>query len=98
MARQDLHSVAFPVLDDTQIDALAGCSAASLKRYPDGHVLIKVGDPHFKFFVVKSGSIEILDESGDTPRRVTLHGKGQPPTGFPSRGSTWKPTPRWTSS
>jgi thioredoxin reductase (NADPH) len=77
MAGQDLHSVAFPVLDDTQIAALAGCSAASLQRYPDGHVLIKVGDPHFKFFVVKSGSIEILDEWGDTPKRITLHQRGQ---------------------
>lgn len=77
MAGQDLHSVAFPVLDHTQIAALAGCSAASLQRYPDGHVLIKVGDQDFKFFVVKSGSIEILDEWGDTPTRVTLHQKGQ---------------------
>jgi thioredoxin reductase (NADPH) len=77
MAGPDLRSVAFPVLSDTQIAALAGCSAASLQRYPDGHVLIKVGDPHFKFFVVKSGSIEILDEWGDTPKQITVHQKGQ---------------------
>ena len=77
MRVQDLQSVAFPVLGDEQVAALARCAGATLRRYPDGHVLIKAGDQLFKFFVVRSGSIEILDESGDTPKRVTVHQKGE---------------------
>ena len=55
MAVADLRSVAFPVLRDDQVTALARCAAAMLRRYPDGQVLIKAGDRNFKFFVVKSG-------------------------------------------
>jgi thioredoxin reductase (NADPH) len=74
---QDLNSVAFPVLRDEQVAALARCAGATLRRCSDGEVLIKAGDPHFDFFVVKSGCIEILDESGDTPKRTALHQKGE---------------------
>src|SRR6185295_5680556 len=73
----DLRSVAFPTLDETQIAMLQRCAHGSLRGYPDGHTLIKVGDRDFKFYVVKSGGIEILDESGDSPRPVTRHGPGQ---------------------
>jgi thioredoxin reductase (NADPH) len=73
----DLRSVAFPTLDEAQIAMLERCAHGSLHRYPDGHTLIKVGDRDFKFYVVKSGAIEILDESGDSPRQVTRHGPGQ---------------------
>ena len=31
----------------------------------------------FKFFIVKSGEIEILDYSGDEPKTITVHRKGQ---------------------
>ena len=77
MPVQDLRSAAFPVLGDEQVTALARCAGATLRRYPDGHVLFKAGDRHFKFFVVRSGSIEILDEWEDTPKRVTVHQKGE---------------------
>jgi len=30
-----------------------------------------------KFFIVKSGEIEIVDHSGDEPKTVTVHRKGQ---------------------
>lgn len=36
-----------------------------------------MGDRDFKFFIVKSGEVEIVDHSGDTPKTVTRHGKGQ---------------------
>jgi thioredoxin reductase (NADPH) len=42
-----------------------------------GHKLFAVGDRDFKFFVVKSGEIEILDESGETPQTVAVHRLGE---------------------
>jgi thioredoxin reductase (NADPH) len=77
MAEHTLHSVAFPTLDDAQIREFSRCTAATPRTYRDGQTLISIGDRDFKFFVVRSGEIEILDHSGDTPKTVTLHGKGE---------------------
>ena len=52
------------------------CSAAMLKRFRDGECLFRAGDRDFGFFVVKSGKVEILDESGDVPKTVTIYGPG----------------------
>jgi CRP-like cAMP-binding protein len=43
---------------------------ASLRHYRAGEKLIEVGERDFKFFVVKSGEIEILDDSDEAPRRL----------------------------
>src|SRR5438132_11365980 len=76
MAEHDLHSIAFPTLDEAQITRLSGCTAAVSKSFKDGQTLFAVGDRNVKFFVVKSGEVEIVDYSGDEPRRVTVHRKG----------------------
>ena len=73
----DLETAAFPVLDDTQLAALEECPRTALRRYPAGHTLFAAGDRNFSFYVVKSGEVEILDESGDTPRRVALLRRGE---------------------
>src|SRR5437763_1859920 len=67
MAEYDLQSIAFPTLDESQIAQLARCTDAEPVQYPDGQTLIGIGDRDFKFFVVKSGEIEIIDMSGDEP-------------------------------
>src|SRR6202011_3554907 len=72
-----LRSVAFPKLDESQTVQLGRCSEAKLERYPAGSVLFRVGDRDFKFFVIQSGEIEIVDESGEKPRTVTLHVAGE---------------------
>src|SRR5882724_6595777 len=77
MVEHDLEAVAFPQLSEAQIASLGHCAGASLRRYQDGHRLIETGDRDFKFFVVRSGEIEIVDESGETPKTVTVHGPGQ---------------------
>ena len=77
MAETNLHAVAFPTLDADQIATLARCTEAQLKRYRNGEKLFEVGDRDFKFFVIKSGQVEILDESGETPKTVTVHGPGE---------------------
>jgi len=76
MAERDLNSVASPRLDDAQMAALGRCAGATLKQYRAGDKLIEVGERDFKFFVVKSGEIGILDESSETPKILALLGRG----------------------
>src|SRR5258708_21487565 len=77
MAEQGLHSIAFPTLDDAQITRLSVCTAAVSRVFQDGQRLFAVGDRDMKFFVVKSGEVEIVDLSGDEPKTLTVHRKGQ---------------------
>src|ERR1043165_7493620 len=77
MAEPDLRGVAFPTLDAARIAELERCVHASLKRYHAGEALFKVGDRDFKFFVIKSGEVEIVDPTGDTPKTVTAHKAGE---------------------
>ena len=77
MAENDLRAVAFPRLTGTQLAGLGGCSQALLKRYRDGERLFQVGDRNFNFFVIKSGRIEIVDETGETPKVIALLGPGE---------------------
>src|SRR5437762_1878150 len=77
MAEHDLQSIAFPTLDEAQITRLSDCTAAVSRSYKDGQTLFAVGDRDQKFFVVKAGEVEIVDYSGDEPKRLTVHRKGQ---------------------
>jgi thioredoxin reductase (NADPH) len=76
MVAHELNQIAFPTLEASQIDELARCSKASLRRHEDGETLIEVGDRDFEFHIVISGAIEIIDVTGDTPRTVVVHGPG----------------------
>src|SRR4051812_4079179 len=77
MAEHTLQSIAFPVLDADQIAKLANCTAVTPRPCRDGETLVSVGDRIFKFFIVKSGEIEILDYSGDAPKTIAIHHKGE---------------------
>ncbi len=77
MDEYDLLSIAFPTLDEAQVARLRGCTAAVSRSYPDGQTLFAAGARDFKFFVVQSGEVEILDYSGDEPKRLTIHRRGQ---------------------
>src|ERR1700744_6267480 len=77
MAEHTLQSVAFPVLDQTQIGKIASCTAVIPKRYKDGETLIAFGERDFKFLIVKSGEVEIIDNFGDEPRTIAIHHKGE---------------------
>lgn len=76
MIAHDLNAVAFPKLTDEQMSGLERCNAAILKRCRDGDRLFQAGDRDFGFFIVKSGKVEIIDESGDVPKTLTIHGRG----------------------
>src|SRR5437868_2399371 len=77
MAEPNIRSIAFPTLDENQIADLGRCTAAAPRMCREGETLFKVGDCDFAFYIVKSGEIEILDYSGDEPRTVTVHHKGE---------------------
>ncbi len=76
MAEHDLQSIAFPTLDDAQIAELGRCTHANSHLYRDGETLFAVGDRDFKFHVIRSGDVEIIDFSGDKPKTLTVHHKG----------------------
>ena len=77
MSKQNLQSVAFPTLNETQISQMARCANAAPKLYRDGETLFAIGDRDMNFFIVKSGEVEIVDYSGDEPKTVTIHRKGE---------------------
>src|SRR3954452_19823507 len=77
MAEHDINSIAFPTLEPERLAALDKCSLTKRRRYRDGEALFRFGDRDGHFFVVISGAVEIVDESGDTPKHIALHGPGQ---------------------
>ncbi len=68
---QDLE-FAFPKLDDADFETLAGM--ARLCSFRDGEALFREGERGFSFYIVESGAIEIVDETGPEPRTVVVHG------------------------
>jgi hypothetical protein len=56
---------------------LGRCAAASLVRYRAGSKLIAAGERDFKFLVVESGEVAIVDESGETPTTIAILPRGE---------------------
>jgi thioredoxin reductase (NADPH) len=77
MAIHDLQSIAFPTLEEAQIVELCRRTDAETKSYRDGQTLFACGERDYKFIIVKSGEVEIIDHSGDEPKTVTVHRRGQ---------------------
>jgi thioredoxin reductase (NADPH) len=76
MDEHDLQAVAFPQLDEAQMTMLGQCARAKLKQYRAGQTLIHAGMRDFKFFVIRKGSVEILDDS-ETPKTIAVLGPGE---------------------
>lgn len=66
---------AFPVLNDKQIATVA--EFAECRVYNDGDVLFRAGETDFKFHVVKTGAIDIIDRSSGKPRTILTHTPGE---------------------
>ena len=77
MAEHDLKSVAFPGLDAAQMASLGRCPLTKLQRYRDGEKLFEAGHRDLSFYVVKSGKVEIVDDSEETPKTVVVLGPGE---------------------
>ena len=76
MSEQDLRSAAFPKLDGAQMAALGRCPLTASRRYGDGEKLFEAGDRDLSFDVIKSGSVEIIDESGSSRGASSSSGPG----------------------
>ena len=76
MAVQDLNAIAFPTLSEEQIAKLGRYAGATPKKFRAGEALFRAGDREFKFFVVRSGEVEIVDITGDEQKTVTIHHPG----------------------
>jgi thioredoxin reductase (NADPH) len=77
MPDNDLHSTAFPKLDETRLAALGQCTFTKRKHYRDGDALFRCGERDPRFYVLISGKVEVMDESGDAPKTVAVHGPGE---------------------
>src|SRR5205085_5197391 len=58
-------------------DALGRCSMTRLRRFSADEKLFASCDRDPRFFVIKSGEVEIVDESGEAPKTVTVHHPGE---------------------
>jgi thioredoxin reductase (NADPH) len=77
MVEKTLHAIAFPRFSDEQLESLSHCRFTEQKRFRDGEVMFDVGQSDYKFFVVRSGKMEILDRSSTPPKVVRVHDVGE---------------------
>ncbi|MBV8867174.1 MAG: FAD-dependent oxidoreductase [Acidobacteriaceae bacterium] len=70
----DSNAQLFPVLTSAQIDRIRPWG--HLRNVHQGEVLFEVNDVHFPFFVVLSGSIEIVQPSLHGEQVITTHSPG----------------------
>jgi thioredoxin reductase (NADPH) len=67
--------LAFPTLTPRQIAELR--ARGTVRPVAAGEILLAEGDRDFSFFVVQSGSVEILEHSSGTERVVAVHAPGE---------------------
>jgi thioredoxin reductase (NADPH) len=71
-AKDYVHHLAFPKLSDSEFTRLAGL--ASICVFGDGELVFQAGERGVPLYAVESGAIAVIDESGDEPVTVVVHG------------------------
>ena len=71
----DARTQAFPVLTAAQIDRIR--SGSKLRRVEKGEILFEPGDKNVPFFVLLSGSMEIVQPDLDGEHPIAKHGPGE---------------------
>jgi thioredoxin reductase (NADPH) len=71
----DARTEAFPVLTPGQIDRIRPLGA--VRKVQQGEILFEPNSAHIPFFVVLSGSMEIVHSGLDGERALVTHGPGQ---------------------
>jgi thioredoxin reductase (NADPH) len=66
------QGLAFPRLSEAEVECLAGL--AKLCLFQDGETIFQAGQRGVPFYVVESGEIAIVDESGTEPKTIVVHG------------------------
>ncbi len=69
------QSIAYPKLDDDAIASLA--ERAIRQQLHDGQTLFEAGEQRCGFYVILSGGVKVVDDSGDETQTVSLHGPGE---------------------
>ena len=64
-------------MTEAQLAALGRCHLTKLRPFRAGDKLFAACDRDPRFFVIKSGEVEIVDDSGEQPKTVTVHGPGE---------------------
>jgi len=70
-----LHAAEFPTLDAAQIETLGRCTGMLLEPYRAGQPLFQCGERDIRFFVVKSGEVEIVARNSDIGVRSIFRDK-----------------------
>ncbi len=66
---------AFPTFDDAQLSVVA--EVGELVQFEPNQFLIKQGQKGFPFFVIKSGSVRIVEMCNDAEALIVNHGPGE---------------------
>lgn len=77
MAVQDLNAIAFPKLNEAQMAQLGRYAGAPPKKYRAGEALFRCGDRDANFFVIKSGELELIDDTGEKAKALRVLGPGE---------------------
>jgi len=73
-ADRQREDAAFPTLNAEEMAAVETCGKTEI--YEDGQSLFEFGQQPVDCFVVVSGEVSIIDDSGDAERLIVLHGPG----------------------
>lgn len=71
MVEKNIYDLAYPKLTESQLKALD--KFAVLKSFQDEEILFKAGESAFKFFVIKTGKIEICKNFNSKKKTVIVH-------------------------
>src|SRR5262245_52467549 len=73
----ELASVAFPTLSEVDLADIGECPKLVLRRFREGERIFESGEADIPLFIVLSGAIEIIDETGDGPHVIVTHHRGR---------------------
>ena len=71
MIENNIQKSAYPKLTESQIESLDEFSV--LKSFRDGEKLFEAGQSSFKFFVIKTGKVEIYGNSNNRKKTIIVH-------------------------
>jgi len=77
MAEHELETIAFPKLTESQVAQLGRYAGGSSKKFQAGEALFRTGDQVSNFFVIKSGELELVDETGEKPKAIRVLKPGE---------------------
>ena len=77
MAEHDLQAIAFPKLSDAQIAQLGRYAGGTPKKIPARQALFRCGDRDVNFYVIKSGELELVDDTGEESKTIGILGPGE---------------------